>query len=88
VFVQSWAQGVPVITSDADGPRQFVKDGEDGLIVAKDDPVALKDAIARLLADKDLQAKFVKNGLVRYRGEFTKEASVEAYLVFYREITA
>lgn len=88
VFVQSWAQGVPVITSDADGPRQFVRHNEDGLVVPKDDPAALKDAIAGLLADRDLQEKLVKNGLARYRGEFTKEASVQAYLGLYREITA
>lgn len=86
VFVQSWMQEVPVITSDADGPRQFVRDGEDGLIVPKDDHTALKDAIARLLADRELQEKLVKNGLVRYRNEFTKEASVKAYLDLYREI--
>lgn len=87
VFVQSWAQKVPVIVADSDGPRQFVRDGEDGLVVSKDDVGALKTAIESVLADKALQRKFVKNGLSRYEKEFTKAAAVKAYLDLYKEIT-
>lgn len=88
VFVQSWAQEVPVIVTDADGPRQFVRDGEDGLVVPKDDVTALSAAIRRLLADKALQSRMVANGLARYQSEFTKEAAVGGYLSLYRSITS
>ena len=37
VFVQAWAEGKPVIVSDTAGPRQFCHDGEDSLIVPKED---------------------------------------------------
>ena len=84
VFVQSWALETPVIVSDADGPRQFVRDGEDGLVVPREDVNATAQAIKTLAGDKTLQATFIQNGKARYMNEFTKQASVDAYLDFYR----
>lgn len=84
VFVQAWANRVPVICSRADGPRQFVRDGDDGLLFDIDDVAGLKLAIETLGHDHALQQKLVDAGYVRYRTEFTKEKTVEAYLDCYR----
>ncbi len=86
VFVQSWAQKVPVITSTADGPRQFVRNDEDGLVIEIDDETAMEGAIRRLIEDKSLAVRLVENGYQRYLGEFTKEKSVEGYLAFYSQM--
>ena len=86
VFAQAWAEKVPVIVSDADGPKQFCIDGEDSLMVPKNDPDALAAAIKKLLADPMLQQKLMENGYQRYVNEFTKEKSVAAYLGFFIEI--
>lgn len=86
VFAQAWAQKVPVIVSDADGPKQFCVDGEDSLMVPKNDATALAAAIRRLLDDKTLQQKLIVKGYQRYVNEFTKEKSVAAYLDFFIEI--
>lgn len=86
VFAQAWLEKTPVIVSDADGPRQFCRDGEDSLMVARDDIGALRDAIARLLGSAELRATLVKNGYQRYINEFTKEKCVSAYMGFYLEI--
>lgn len=86
VFVQAWAQGVPVIVSDADGPKQFCIDGEDSLMVPKNDAAALGAAIKRLSGDPSLQKKLIENGYQRYLNEFTKEKTVTAYLDFFLEI--
>lgn len=86
VFVQAWANRTPLISSTADGPRQFVRDGEDGLIFPIDDVAALKKAIEKLIADSSLRERLVDNGYVRYQNEFTKEKTVQAYLDFYDEI--
>jgi glycosyltransferase involved in cell wall biosynthesis len=88
VFAQSWANKTPVIVSDADGPRQFCRDGEDCLMVPKNDVGAFVGAVQRLLDDKVLQMNLVKNGYDRYLNEFTEEKSVQAYLDFYEEILA
>lgn len=86
VFVQAWAQKTPLITSLADGPRQFVRDQEDGLTFPVDDVSALNAAIKSLKEDKMLQEKLVKNGYERYLNEFSKEKTLQAYSDYFEEI--
>lgn len=85
VFAQAWAEKLPVIVADAEGPRQFCRDNEDCLMVPKDDPDALAAAINKMLRDKDLQKRLVDTGYQRYLNEFTKEKTVAAYLGFFIE---
>lgn len=86
VFVQAWAQKTPLITSDADGPRQYVRDRQDGLLFKIDDAAALSAAIRELAADPVLAVQLAENGYQRYLNEFTKDKTVQAYLSFYHEI--
>lgn len=86
VFVQSWAQKTPLVTTRSDGPRQFVRDAEDGLVVDIDDEAQMAGAIAKLLEDSALADRLVENGYQRYVNEFTKEKSVQAYLEYYEDI--
>jgi glycosyltransferase involved in cell wall biosynthesis len=51
VAVQAMLAGRPVVASRTQGLAEIVKDGETGLLVRPDDPVALADAIAGLLDD-------------------------------------
>ena len=86
VFAQSWANKTPVIVSDADGPRQYCRDGEDSLVIPKDNVEAFVSAVKNLQGNNVLQMNLVKNGYKRYLNEFTKEKSVQAYLDLYQEI--
>ncbi|MGH1399030.1 MAG: glycosyltransferase [Alphaproteobacteria bacterium] len=88
VFVQAWAEKTPLITCNADGPRQFVRDGEDGVVVPIDDVAAMRNAISRLVEDKALAARMVENGHKRYVEGFTKAQCVKNYLDFYTDIRA
>ena len=85
VFVQAWAQKTPLITTDADGPKQFVKHEKDGLVVPIDDVDALSTAIERLKSDKTLCNKMTESGYQRYLQEFTKEKTVQEYLTYFQE---
>ncbi|MEV0951845.1 glycosyltransferase family 4 protein [Promicromonospora sp. NPDC050249] len=51
VAVQAMLAGRPVVVSRTQGLAEIVRDGETGLLVRPDDPVALADAIAELLDD-------------------------------------
>lgn len=86
VFVQAWAQKRPLIASMADGPRQYVRDGEDGLLFPVDDTEAFTAGVRRLLTDPALAARLTERGYQRYLNEFTKEKTVSAYLDFYHDI--
>ncbi len=86
VFVQAWANRTPVICSRADGPRQFVRDGKDGLLFDIDDVAALAGSIQTLTDNKDLCAQLVDAGYTRYENEFTRQKTVKSYLDFYAGI--
>lgn len=86
VFVQAWAQKTPLITTASDGPRQFVRDGEDGLVIEIDNQEQMRAAIMRLIEDRPLAQKLVENGTQRYIQEFTKEKCLDAYLSYYQEL--
>lgn len=86
VFVQAWAQNKPLVASDADGPRQFVRNGEDGLLFPVDDIESLKKGLKRLIENEHLAKRLVEHGQARYLAEFTKQNTLEAYLGYYHEI--
>lgn len=86
VFVQAWSQKRPVIVSTADGPSQFVRDGEDALVVPIDDVTALTHAMGRLNAQQELSAQISANGYSRYLQEFTRDQTVSAYFRYYADI--
>jgi glycosyltransferase involved in cell wall biosynthesis len=86
VFVQAWAQKTPVICSTADGPRQFVKHEQDGLLFEIDNVNALTQSIQRVMSDKTLCADMIQNGYERYQSEFTRAICVQNYLNFYDEM--
>lgn len=86
VFVQAWSQKTPLVTTASDGPRQYVRDGQDGLVVGVDDVPAMSAAISTVLDDAALRARIVENGYQRYIGEFTKDQIVQQYTAYYRDI--
>jgi glycosyltransferase involved in cell wall biosynthesis len=50
VVVEGMAAGLPVIASAIGGPTEVIRDGEDGMLVAPNDPGAMEAAIVRLLS--------------------------------------
>lgn len=53
VAVEAMLAGRPVVVSATQGLVEIVTDGDNGVIVRPDDPIALADGIARLLDDWD-----------------------------------
>jgi len=50
VVVEGMAAGLPVVASSIGGPTEVIQDGEDGMLVAPNDPGAMAAAISRLHA--------------------------------------
>lgn len=53
-IMEAMARGVPVIATNVGGNARFVRNGETGVLVPSGDALAIRDAIARMLADPDL----------------------------------
>lgn len=62
-IIEAMASGKPVIVTDAGAPKEFVQDGENGLVVPEKDPQALAAAIVRLAGDAELRARLTQRGL-------------------------
>ena len=55
VLIESMALGTPCVATDVTGIPELVRDGVTGLLVAQNDPVALADALERMLDDAVLR---------------------------------
>jgi glycosyltransferase involved in cell wall biosynthesis len=77
-----WA-GVPLISTDIPGPREFVTPNETGLLVEPANPEAIAIGVARLASDRDL-----RHALAASAGEYVKQhysvgGMVRKYLTLY-----
>lgn len=81
--VESLLMERPMVVSDARGFADTVLHEETGLVVPKDDPGALAEAIVRLLRDRDLAARLGRHGRTHMLSRFTlahSAAETEALL--------
>lgn len=84
--VESLLMERPMIVSDAPGFRDTVLHEETGLVVPRDDPGALAQAIIRLLRDRQFARRLGVNGRARMLGAFTLEHSVDGIESLLKEV--
>jgi len=58
VFIEAQAMGLPVVSTLSGGIPEAVRDGETGLLVRERDPLALAQAILRLIEDRELWHRY------------------------------
>lgn len=86
VLLEAMACGCPVITTDCmPDPTEVVETGINGFVVPRGDVEAMTAAISRLLADRELCDRFIKNGYERL-GHFDPEIQVRAYEALFSEV--
>jgi glycosyltransferase involved in cell wall biosynthesis len=61
VIIEAQASGVPVIVSDSGGPKELVRNNENGLITKSHDLDDLTDALRRLIVDPALRERMRAN---------------------------
>lgn len=86
VTLEAWAYGKPLVTTDADGPAEFVRDGADGLVVPKGEAARLGEALRRVIEEPGLADRLVAAGTARHKAEFTQAACVTNYQSLFRRL--
>lgn len=80
VVLEAWAQKVPVISTKAEGPRWFMKDGENGLVVEIDDVDGVVSAMHKIHSDSALREQITAGGYAALNGMFSERKIVSQYL--------
>jgi glycosyltransferase involved in cell wall biosynthesis len=86
VVLEAASLGKPVVASDVIGVRDYISDGENGLLVAPENPEALRERIRSLIDDDDLGSRLADNALERVRREHTFEIYTERCLSVMAEV--
>lgn len=73
VLFEAMAMGKPVVATRAAGTADYVRDGENGLLVEPGDAAALAAAINRLLRDAELARRLSETALADCRNEWNVE---------------
>ena len=82
VLVEAMAAGVPVVATNIPGYREVIRPDVDGVLVPPGDPVALAEAVRRVLSDPSLATRLSEAGLARaerYRWDVVVEEIERAY---------
>ncbi len=86
VMVEAWQTGIPLVACAAAGPKAYVQNGRNGLLVQIDDASDLALAIRRATEDQGLRATLIAGGRESYEAEFTKAKIVAAYTALYQKV--
>jgi glycogen synthase len=85
VLLEAWRAKVAVIASSRGGAGEFVRDGEDGLLVDPTDVAALGSSLRRLAADEQLRRRLAAAGHDRVR-DFSWPAVTRRYREVYEAV--
>ncbi len=86
VVLEAWSAGCPVLATDAEGPRELIAPGSDGLLVPREDPAALAEAATTLLAEPARAAALAAAGRQRFLAEFAEAPVLARWLRFFETI--
>lgn len=79
VLVEAMAHGCPVVSTDCPfGPKELIKDNENGILVPMKNPEKMAEAIINILNNKILAKKLITNGLLKAK-EFDVQNAIAEY---------
>jgi glycosyltransferase involved in cell wall biosynthesis len=85
-LLEAAACGRAMIATDVPGCRAVVRPGINGLLVPPDDPTALADAIAQMMGDGALRARYAHNARQVAVDEFSETHVAAAIVVLYAQL--
>jgi sucrose-phosphate synthase len=79
-IVEAAACGLPVVASPSGGPKEILEQCENGLLVDVADPVAIADALKKIIADQSLWENYSSNGILATNHLYSWTAHCEKYM--------
>jgi glycosyltransferase involved in cell wall biosynthesis len=82
VVIEAWSARRPVVAAAAEGPRELITSGSDGILVPPEDPKALVGAIGTLLDDPARASALAEAGRLRYEADHAEAPVVARWRQF------
>lgn len=83
ILIEGAASGKPLIAADVPGCRSIVQNGVNGILLSKNDPNSLADALERLILSPELRKEMGKKSRELFLSKFTHKhvnlATVQVY---------
>ncbi len=86
VMPEAWFKGVPVVAARAQGLREYIRHGENGMLSDIDDVDGLAKNLKAVLEDNALRMRLIAAGKHTYEAQFSKEVVISNLLKTYEEI--
>lgn len=87
VLVEAMACGVPAIAFDCKcGPKDIIKNGKNGLLIANGDINGLAEAMMKLMSDRDYR-KFLSGNAHRVTATYSEEAVMNQWINLFTSLT-
>ncbi|MEW6291342.1 MAG: glycosyltransferase family 4 protein [Thermodesulfobacteriota bacterium] len=86
VLIEAASCGRAIVTTDAPGCREIVKNGENGFLVPIGNPVALVDALRRLIVEPNLRVQMGMRGREIAEADFSIEKVTSQTLDVYKDL--
>lgn len=87
VMIEAMACGLPVVAFDFKcGPKDIIKDGENGLLVSNGDIQALADAMMNVMVDEEYRKRLSKNAL-NVVSTYSEETVMNKWISLFNSLT-
>lgn len=86
VLIEAASCGRPIVTTDAPGCREIVREGENGLLVPPQDSLALTNALLKLIRNKKMREAMGKRGRAMVEKEFSMQCVLSSTMDVYDEL--
>jgi glycosyltransferase involved in cell wall biosynthesis len=86
VLLEAMQLGVPVVCSDFEAMKEFVRDGVTGLLVGQRDPAAYATAVRRVLDDEALRARLVSAARQQVQDHYLRSTITARYRELYQQL--
>ncbi|MEK6968553.1 MAG: glycosyltransferase [Nanoarchaeota archaeon] len=82
-ILEAMALGVPVVSTKLAGIPEVISDGKEGLLVEPKNSEQLTEAIIRLIEDKGLRSKIIKNAKIKIDNEFNAHKEIKKLIALW-----
>lgn len=86
--LEAMRAGKAIVATTVGGNGESITDGVEGLLVPPSDPVALADALEKLLSDSELRKRLGQNARNRFEREFTETAMMKGLVNVFKSVSS